>query len=767
MTMPAEHAQSTRVGRIRCLPRRRVLGAAALAAVALLTGCGTEFSNQAAARAVYAREAQGPVLIAAIEDSLGPGFVQGIELAVEQINADDGGVLGRPLRVRRFAASDDDLRGSLRAARRIAHDPRVSAVLGHRSSEVAVPASVIYERAQVLFLPSFATAEQLTRHGFGFVLRTLPDNAAMAAQTASVVELMGHRRVAVLHGRDDYARGLAFLFEDEARARGLGIAFSASFFERETNFRGILGQLNGVSFDALYLSAEHDAGARLLRQFRELGFEQPVFGSDRLAYGDFTQLVGSAGDRTVVPAVYDLDTPGPRNQAFIEAFRAAYGTEPDQAAAQGYDVAQLFAVIARTAGSTEPTVLATTSRYMPPRAGVTGIFAYDPRGNVYGKVYGFNVLRFGRWWSLPGVTAPHRLASFRAAREAITREEQQQAGLPATPDAPPAGAPTMPADGAAAPAEPAPMVAAGVSPAGNAGAAAGASAQAPAATDTIDLDALTTARLSAAERNRIWLALAHEVLGFERLGLVVPQTGAGSGAVGLVRSLADSRGFSVEICALPAPDAAPGEPPSGPAQAERERPGQRAEGALEQAAVRCWSRLARTVDAMLVVPDAGLRPDLVRRLNRTLRDFRVPSFALAQALDADLGLTLALVASGVNLDDPRVALRFGGVLRGMQVSALNRKLANLPAVSADLKAFARLGIRPDPRLLTLVSRAIEPDFVASRSAAAAPPPRCPTHRPRPSNDAASTASTASTDLNRQMKTARRIPTVGASPPCPS
>lgn len=204
--------------------------------------------------------------------------------------------------------------------------------------------------------------------------------------------------------------------------------------------------------------------------------------------------------------------------------------------------------------------------------------------------------------------------------------------------------------------------------------------------------------------------------------MVAPHTGAGSGAVGLARTLAGERGFTVEICELPPPDL----PQSGPLNVHeptrRGREGSAAEDPVERAAVRCWSRLARSVDALLVVPDAWLGPALVRRLNRTLRDFGVPAFALAQALDADLGLTLALVASGIDLDDPQVALRFNGVLRGLQVHALNRKLTNLPAVSADLGAFADLGIRPDPRLLTLVSRAMEPDFLTERAAAASPVP---------------------------------------------
>lgn len=692
---------------------RSIGGAVILITAALLVGCGTEYSSMASDRAAYAREALGPVLIAVVEDPLGPGFLHGIELAVNEINARDGGLLDRALSVRRFPGSSD-FHQAQRIADRIADDPRISVVLGHRRSNVAVPTSIIYERAEVLFLPSFATAEQLTQHGFEFVLRTLPDNSIMAAQTASVVDLFGHQRIAVLHSRDDGARELAFLFEDEARARGIAIAFSTSFFDHETNYRSILGQLNAVQFDAIYLSAGHQAGARLLRQLRELGFEQPVFGSDHLAYGNFNPLVGAAGDRTVVPVVYDVTLSTPKNQAFVESYRTTYGIDPGQAAAQGYDAAWLFANIVRVAGSTEPQVLATTAHYAPPYAGVTGIFAYDSRGNVYGKVFDFRVLRFGRWWSLPGVTTPYRFASFRAARREIAIEKQQQ---------------PHPLTGAAEEADTVSVAMqtqgkSAVFPVGaehQASTSPGAmTAVAPdsEATDALSLKTLTGARLNRAERNRIWLTLAHEILRFKRLGLIIPQSASGSAAVSLARTLGDEIGFSVEVCKLPprndpadqSKDSAPNvhEPPHSDHTESSEM------GPLKLTGVRCWSALARTVDALLVPPETGLPPELVRRLNHTLRNFGVPSFTLAQSLEDDLGLTLALVASGVNLDNPQVAQRFNGVLKGLKVHTLNRKLTNLPMVSADFQAFAELGIQLDPRLLTLISRTMAQTSPAAR-----------------------------------------------------
>ncbi len=81
-------------------------------------------------------------------------------------------------------------------------------------------------------------------------------------------------------------------------------AESASIFGAKTNYRDLIGQLNGVDFAAIYLSTDTEHGARILRQLRELGLRQPVLGSDILNYGPLAQLAGPAGDRTVVPTVY-------------------------------------------------------------------------------------------------------------------------------------------------------------------------------------------------------------------------------------------------------------------------------------------------------------------------------------------------------------------------------------------------------------------------------------------------------------------------------
>ena len=653
--------------------------------VLLLTGCGPFYEGMAEARTAYAHAGEGNIVIAVIDDPSDPSYLDGVRLAADRLNA-SGGLLERPVELL-VSPGSDDFDAMLPTVQRIVRNPRVIAVLGHKRSSVAVPASVIYEQARVLFMPPFANSEQLTLHGFEFVLRMLPDNKTMAVQSASLASLFGYRRIAVLHSRDDYSRDVAFLFEDAVRRFGIEIVFSGSFFGAETNYRGLIGQLKGLDFDAVYLSTDTKPGARILTQLRELGLRQPVLGSDSLNYGPLAQLAGKAGDQTMVPSVY---TPGgntgnTKTRRFEKAYAEVYGREPTQGAAQGYDGVEILATIVRQAGGTAPRVLATTAHYSAPMAGVTGIYAFDPSGNIFGKSYRFQVLRFGRWWSLPGITVPFLLSRFQD-----TTEQDDEA---AQPDGGVAGATSSAG---------APVTAVGPQ-------SVDVDAQAVADVEDVedvekdkpmDLAALTSGELTIIERRQLWLVLAHKILRFKRLGLVASNSdSSGAAAIGLARTVAEHRGFEVEICLLPDRN-------SGQADAKVEEDDD-AHAAFRRAALACYSRLARTVDTMFVVLDSGLSPDYLNRLNRGLRHFGVPSFALSDAVEGDYGLTLAITGSDVDLDDPGVALRFNGVLKSMKVHELNRKFANLPSVSVDLQALKELGFHPDPRKLAVVSNVLE------------------------------------------------------------
>ncbi|NOY72815.1 MAG: amino acid ABC transporter substrate-binding protein, partial [Gammaproteobacteria bacterium] len=209
----------------------------------LLAGCNADYESIAERRLEYAKKNKGDIVIAVFQDFDNSNYISGVLLAVEEIRQRQGGLLGRNIKllIEQDGLDFDSIKPTIR---RIAVNPQVSAVLGHRSSKVAIPASVVYEKSHILFLPPFATVKGLTAHNFNYVFRMLPANQILADQMANVATTLGYKKIVTLYARDDYSRELAFLFEEAAIRQGIKLVHHASFFDKNVNFRPVISQFN-------------------------------------------------------------------------------------------------------------------------------------------------------------------------------------------------------------------------------------------------------------------------------------------------------------------------------------------------------------------------------------------------------------------------------------------------------------------------------------------------------------------------------------------
>lgn len=651
----------------------------------VVTSCYRAPETMSQKRTDYARKAVGDIVIAVFDDSLDGSYVDGIRLVVDRLNMAEGGLLGRPVKlfIEDGSGDYDSLRSKIR---RVADNPKIIAVLGHRYSGVAVPASVIYEDAKLLFISPFATSSKLTAHNFKFVLRGLPDGNEIAAQTADIASLFGYERLAVLRARDDYNRNAAFSFEDEVRKTpGIDVVFRGSFFSDQDNYRTMLGQLKGIDFDALYLATPSESGERVIKQLRELGLNHTILGSDSL-FGRYegvglARLADNAADRTIVPVIYQSKDVSYRNRQFIKNFKKAYGYLPKMAAAQGYNSMSVLADIVKRAGTTNPEVLATTAHWSPPIASLSGIRAYDTSGNIYGMRYQFNILRFGEWLPLPAVNLPYAFNKFRTAQkqymETITENKRgERYPLHASADtAEPANVPRK---------------------------------------DVQEVDKNEEKEKNNQEKLQVYegpaerfqrnFALAHELIGFTRLGFVLGHTQSSKDAESLISIAAEKMGFKIERCKLPNPYASLDlEQQNNPINESN-----LISEMLRKALVACYSSLFRTIDAIFVVTDIGVEPSLLSRLNRNLLNFDIPSFAINESLSVDYGLSMVVNTPKIGLDDPTIASRFDRVLKNMEVRDLNRKLSKLSTVATDLSILESDLLSRDQ--LIIVSEVLDPEL---------------------------------------------------------
>ncbi len=367
----------------------------------LLTACNVDYETMASQRLKYAQKNQGEIVIVALQNSAGSHYIRGVKLAVEEINQQKG-LLGRPLKLL-IEQDSPDFVTARPTIRRIVSNPKVSAVMGHRNAEIAIPASAIYEKARVLFFSPFVTEEELTAHGFDYTFRLLADNKQLVKQICSLGKILGLKKIAVLYARADEHRKFALLFKETAQ-NDFNLVFDQPFFGATADFRSILSDLKHKDADAIFLSAGAKTASRLTKQAREMGIDIPILGSRNLDSEIFKTSAGIAGNNTIVPTPYNVQAKNPVNQIFVTHYRYKYKQLPDADAAQGYDSIMLFADKVKRARSTQPALLASIVHFSPPWTGVSGMYRFNKAGNIQEKSYFFQVLNNENWQIFSAVT---------------------------------------------------------------------------------------------------------------------------------------------------------------------------------------------------------------------------------------------------------------------------------------------------------------------------------------------------------------------------
>ncbi len=368
----------------------------------LLTACNINYEKLASQRLEYTQKKQGEIVIVALQNSTKSSFVKGVMLAVEEINQQKG-LLGRPLKLL-VEQDSSDFVTARPIIRRIVSNPKVSAVMGHRNTRVAIAASAIYEQAQVLYFSPFVTEEELTLHGFKYTFRMLADNKQLAQQISDLGKSLGYKKIAVLYTRADEYRKPALLLKETAQ-NDFKLVFEHTLFGTSTDFRPVLADLKQKGADMIFLSAGAKTASRLIKQAREMGINIPLMGSANLASEAYKISAGSAGNKSIVPTPYNIRAKNPVNQIFVTHYRDKYQQLPDADAAQGYDSVMLFAAKVKRAGSTRPALLASIAHFSPSWPGLSGSYHFNKEGNIVGKPFFFQVLKNGNWQMLSSSTA--------------------------------------------------------------------------------------------------------------------------------------------------------------------------------------------------------------------------------------------------------------------------------------------------------------------------------------------------------------------------
>lgn len=328
--------------------RRSVRWIAVMSALVLfLAACGDDDDDDAGNAADGGEEPTGePIVIGGLTSLTGPFAAWGVhvrdgmELAVEEINA-DGGVDGRPLELSVVDDQSNADEGTAAMERLV--DEGVVAVGGIISSDVGLAtARAAEELATPLFLVKAGSGAILTQES-RFTFRTcLPAAPMVAGPIAQYAESEGFTRVGAIIA--DYAWGQAIraaLETEFAELEGVELQVEVAPVP-EQDFTTYLRSLEGFGPDLIVATGHPPGSGPITSQSLGLGLDVPVTG----AYSVLTAVMSGVADDAIGRYV-DFDCADYQSEDYQELARRYLELSDNEFmeddAVAGYGIVQMVA----------------------------------------------------------------------------------------------------------------------------------------------------------------------------------------------------------------------------------------------------------------------------------------------------------------------------------------------------------------------------------------------------------------------------------------
>jgi branched-chain amino acid transport system substrate-binding protein len=312
----------------------------------------------------------------------GDQMKRGAEMAIKDLNA-AGGVLGEELVLK---VGDDacDPKQAVAVANQMVNEGVVF-VAGHFCSGSSIPASQVYNEEGILQISPASTNPQLTEQGFDNVFRVCGRDDAQGIFAADyVVDNNVGSKIAVVHDKTAYGKGLADEFKKQLNARGVEEAMYEAITAGDKDFTALITKMKEAGVDLIYLGGYHTEAGLIARQAKEQGINATMMSGDALVTDEYWAITGDTGQGTLMTF-----SPDPRkNEAaapVVAAFEAA-GYDPEGYTLYTYAAIQVWAQAAEQAGSTD--LDAVTEQLQGNQFDtVLGPVSFDDKGDVEGAAY--------------------------------------------------------------------------------------------------------------------------------------------------------------------------------------------------------------------------------------------------------------------------------------------------------------------------------------------------------------------------------------------
>ncbi len=332
----------------------------------------------------------------------GEQMLHGAQMAIDEANS-RGGYGGKPFRLMLHndydnwqakavygddRPTDPSIWGSAsNEVVKMVYDEQDWAIFGSISSESTHIALRVALRAEIPIVNSASTDPTIPETYIPWYFTDLQDDRVQSLTLARhIFTELGLKRVALLRVNERYGRFGVPKFRDAARRLGHPVVIEQKYFPGDTDFAQQLRVIGSSRADAVVIWGDEIPTALILKQMREAGMRQPVYGAYRTLGPTMLAKAGSAAEGFSAVFPYDPTRPDSMWMEFNRRFKIRYKEDPEQFAALAFDAMNALLDSICKAGLNRARIhdaLASIEEY----EGVTGHMVFDPNQKNVSPMY--------------------------------------------------------------------------------------------------------------------------------------------------------------------------------------------------------------------------------------------------------------------------------------------------------------------------------------------------------------------------------------------
>ncbi|MBI4611818.1 MAG: branched-chain amino acid ABC transporter substrate-binding protein [Candidatus Rokubacteria bacterium] len=241
--------------------------------------------------------------------------------------------------------------------------------------------------------------------GVANYLRHFPADDIQGAVGARWAKAMGHKKVFILDDQELYGKGVADVFDIEAKKIGLQVVGHEGIDWKQPDQKPVLTKIRATGADLIYMGGVIETGVQVIvRQMKDLGLVMPKvrfmgadgFFQDELFKGAGCESVEAVGFRMTFASLPFEQLTGVGGKAY-RMYKDKFKIEPSSYALYAYDAARIAIEAVKRAGKKEREAIRKAAFGIKDYEGINGKFSFDENGDSDSKImsgYGVEKCKF-------------------------------------------------------------------------------------------------------------------------------------------------------------------------------------------------------------------------------------------------------------------------------------------------------------------------------------------------------------------------------------